>query len=274
MPARIEGIDKLGIDYLYNVENKTADEIANEYGVGKTTILSRMEEYGIDRRPSGYRWHSLNEDFFKTWTPEMAWVYGWVLGDGCVSKRQRVVQIEINPRDIDVLEKIKTAIESDHPIRSVTRYNNHIGKRIDSIVLSMWSIRSVTDLEKLSFYDVPYKQSSDFIRGFFEAEGSVSQSSRRDYPDSRDIQVQIVQGKQEILEYILEEVRAFSDIRGGYMYHRTYNGSFGNIDTWKLSFGTYDSIALYHFMYDNCGGLFSKRKKEKFEELIDRKEAA
>lgn len=39
---------------------------------------------------------------------------------------------------------------------------------------------------------------------------------------------------------------------------------------WRLGFSVNDSIALYHFLYDNCGDLFLPRKKEKFEELMER----
>jgi len=43
-------IDKGTLQHLYNNKKKTADEIALELGCAKSTVLKRMEKYGIKRR--------------------------------------------------------------------------------------------------------------------------------------------------------------------------------------------------------------------------------
>lgn len=268
MPARIEGIDEFDIDYLYNVKHLSLRRIASEYGVSYNVIYNRMEEYGIERRTNeqstreANRKYSVNEDFFKTWSSEMAWVYGWVLGDGSY-KNGHSLTFNLQPRDVDVLEKIKLVMESGHPV------SPQIGATYDYVMLDISSVQIVRDLQMLSFYAVPYEFFLDFLRGFFEAEGGVTWRSFKQYSErSGVVQATISQKNPEILEYMWGTLKDLTSIQGGSLNCR-------NIDEiWTLSFGTYDSIELYRFMYSNCGDLFLKRKKEKFEQLIDRKGAA
>lgn len=115
------------------------------------------------------------------------------------------------------------------------------------------------------FYkDVPIELFSDFLRGFFEAEGTVSWH-KTNYIRGGDIVSGFSQNDIDILEYIHFTLKHYLDIvKGGGIY--PYKNAH------QLHFSVNDSISLYHYMYDDCGNMFLKRKKERFEGLIGRYE--
>jgi 5'-3' exonuclease len=66
---------------------------------------------------------SLNHDFFKKWSPEMAYVLGFITADGNLNVGRRGnCYLEINSTDKDILEKIKSALDSDHLVSSRKRH--------------------------------------------------------------------------------------------------------------------------------------------------------
>ena len=68
---------------------------------------------------------------------------------------------------------------------------------------------------------------------------------------------------KKMLEYIHRRLREIGIVRGGSL-HVNKKG------VCQLTFSVKDSIALYHFMYDNSDFMFLQRKKDMFEELIGR----
>ncbi|PIP28260.1 MAG: hypothetical protein COX29_02045 [Candidatus Moranbacteria bacterium CG23_combo_of_CG06-09_8_20_14_all_35_22] len=58
-----------------------------------------------------------NENFFKKWSPEMAYVLGFFAADGCMIKNNRGAYfIEFQITDKDILLKIKKLLGSNHKI--------------------------------------------------------------------------------------------------------------------------------------------------------------
>jgi len=55
-----------------------------------------------------------NEDFFKKWTPEMAYVLGFFAADGNMTKNKRGAHfIEFQSTDKEILDKIKRTLNSN-----------------------------------------------------------------------------------------------------------------------------------------------------------------
>ena len=100
MLLRIKEIKEHELRYWYDIKERTQQEIGDYYGVNRATIQNRMKEYGIKPRTisesvkgnanaRGTRKYCINEDFFKTWTQESAWLYGWGLGDGNYTGKEK-----------------------------------------------------------------------------------------------------------------------------------------------------------------------------------------
>ncbi|MDE1919118.1 MAG: LAGLIDADG family homing endonuclease [Patescibacteria group bacterium] len=64
----------------------------------------------------------LNHDFFKTWSPEMAYVLGFFAADGSMIRNKRDGHfIEFTITDRIVLEMIRNAVGSTHKIQKRKR---------------------------------------------------------------------------------------------------------------------------------------------------------
>src|SRR3989338_7724074 len=67
----------------------------------------------------------VNSHFFKTWTPEMSYILGFIVADGCVSstkERPNSLTVNITSADKPLLIKIRKAINSEHKISQ--KYNS------------------------------------------------------------------------------------------------------------------------------------------------------
>ena len=54
----------------------------------------------------GKRIYELNEDYFETWSHEMAYILGFISADGSINKQKTSLSIELQMRDKKVLEFI------------------------------------------------------------------------------------------------------------------------------------------------------------------------
>ena len=261
MNTRVEGIYEDDMRHLHDVEGMTQKELSEHYGVSRSTIWKRMKEYNIDGRSksdalrgnTNSRKYSINEDFFKTWTEDSSWLYGWAIGDGCISDPLSL-RFNIGRIDREALEKFKILLNSEHVIRDydVVRDNGYVSHLSN---VKFGSKKLVSNIKELSIYDVPKCCFNHFLRGFFEAEGCVSWSNGR-------IGSNITQNDYDTLDFIYWCLKDFRVTNRGAII--------SSKKTWRLQYGMYDTIALYHYLYDNCGNNFLKRKKEKFEELMQR----
>jgi predicted DNA-binding protein YlxM (UPF0122 family) len=111
---------------LYVDKKNSLGDIAKLYGVSRTAIYKKLKKYGIKQRSKSkarleaqkqgklpQQFFDINEDFFSSWSPEMAYVLGLIITDSCVSKTG-TVSLCLN--DKDLLEKVKAAMGSNHKI--------------------------------------------------------------------------------------------------------------------------------------------------------------
>lgn len=134
---------------------------------------------GIDYVGKGIRGLTVNENFFKEWTRESAWVYGWLLTDGSVQEKTGQVTLGLHTKDVDVLNKIKEVMAFSGKVYSSERY----GKQ--SSVLRICRKSMTEDLFALGMArtdktfnttmpEIPVELFWDFVRGVFEGDGSIS----------------------------------------------------------------------------------------------------
>lgn len=258
-----EGIEGWELRYLQDVKGMSIRKIAGYYGVSRSTVWRCMKEYGIERHSKNgvYRKYNINEDFFKTWAPDSAWLFGWVLGDGCYTNPLHL-RFNLARVDREVLEKFKTALESEHPIKDYEVWDEKYQKLYYVSGVRFHSKQLVSDLRELSFYGVPDEYFSHALRGFFEAEGSVYWNKNKQIIREGHIGSNITQNDKDVLVFILWKLSELKIVEGGSIQPHG--------DGWQLTSKVNDSISLYHYLYADCGDLFLPRKKQTFEVLLER----
>lgn len=145
----------------------------------------------IDPR-GGHNRSLVNQDFFKTWSPSMAYILGFIFADGAIedvqkSSRTCYLSFSVSISDKALLLKIKAAMNSQHKLyirkrREVTFYGKtYISK--DMITLRVGSKTIYNDLIKLGltprksltviFPKIPVCYLNFFIRGYFDDDGCI-----------------------------------------------------------------------------------------------------
>lgn len=201
-----------------------------------------------------------NENFFKKWSPEMAYLLGFFTADGNMLKNKRGAHfIEFQITDKDLLEKIREILNSNHKITTRKRKENHktsyrlqIGSKTifnDLVKLGLTPNKSKT----VKLPPVPEKYFCHFVRGYFDGDGNVTcgffkKSDRKN--KSFVLMTRFTSGSESILKSLKEKLAKLIKLNGSLCY--------GKNSAWVLSYSTNDSKKLFKFMYP----------KDKFKKLI------
>ena len=205
----------------------------------------------------------LNEEFFDSQTPTSAYVLGWIYSDGTLRKNR--YQIKIVSNDIEVLEKIKNLMSTNHKIYKTLRKNR--SKPTYSLVLDskhlyqqLIKIGLTPNKSKtLSFPILLQKVMPYFIRGYFEGDGCIWHDN---FPIKgklfKRIRASFTSGSYSMLlglrEFLVKKIGLSNcKIRTQHINHG-YDISWSNKDTQKL----------FKYIYKDNLDMCLKRKYEKF----------
>lgn len=146
--------------------------------------------------------HTINENaFLDTSEPECAYFYGWLLTDGCISKRKYGYQVSISlqKQDFKILDSLSCYIRNGCEVK----YRDRFDKRTEKVYSSCSYNFSYTPIiDRLVHIGLSERKSlkeccpeafltnSHFWRGVFEGDGYLSR------PD-QDLKLQIC-GSQEL----------------------------------------------------------------------------
>ncbi|CEG27409.1 LAGLIDADG family homing endonuclease [Bacillus sp. B-jedd] len=159
------------IALLYNNGPKTA-LIAKRFELSERRIRSILKKSGVTMRLPGYRKHHLNENFFKSWNNEMAWVLGFIVTDGCINPTQ---SFSISQKDIYPLERIKRLLDHTGTIEKYgksTTYMLSVNSKVmkeDLNKLGLTEKKSLT----IKFLVCPAEYLPHFVRGVIDGDGHV-----------------------------------------------------------------------------------------------------
>lgn len=211
----------------------------------------------------------------RSWTPEMAYVLGYLFADGSMYKSARGSYINVTSIDKSTIEKIKSLLKSEHTIREVkpkivhfnhqsknyktkTAYTLRIGNRAlyeDLLRLGMYPNKSLT----IGFPDVPTKALPHFVRGYFDGDGCVYLEKGKGLTQEsilKRLSVIFTSGSEYFLTGLREKLEESMGISQG----KVYNGN----GAYRLRYNTKDTMGLFSFMYKNSHGLSLKRKFDIF----------
>lgn len=214
----------------------------------------------------------INENFFKKWSPEMAYVLGFFAADGCMMKNRRGAHfIEFQITDKDILLKIRKCLGSNHKIsireekdNCKTRYRLQIGSKVifrDLLNLGLTPRKSNT----IKLPKIPDEYFSQFVRGYFDGDGNVYANTYKRAGRGDKLSITLLSGftcgSRSFLKKMHLKLKKVAFISGGTLYK-------SNSGVHRLYFSVKDSSRMYSFIYNNAGNLFLSRKKRVFEEYF------
>ncbi len=144
----------------------------------------------------GHNRKKVNEDFFKTWTPKMSYVLGFMFADGSLldtNSSSRTYYVQFSNNDLRLLKDIRKVMSSEHKIyiRPV-RVMEHKEKKYISGVGYVFKFgnkvmyQDLLDLgmthrtsNNMQFPLIPPVYFSYFLRGYFDGDGCVNLSMPR-----------------------------------------------------------------------------------------------
>jgi len=266
------------LERLYLEENKSLEDIARLYGVSRVAVWKYCQAVGLKRRSKSearleaqkrakvpQQYFHINEDFFSKWSPEMAYVLGLLMTDGCLSKvKDGSYRISLCLNDKELLEKVAKTMGSDHPIatsKSQKGLHMYIFGREkmaqELIKLGITPRKSLT----LRFPETPKLYLKDLLRGIFDGDGSVYFNKRSpNYP----LITKFTGGSKDFIYGLESRLQVL-----GMPKRRVYEQQ-GKHISYMFKYSHSDSISLFKILYEGAGnGLFLGRKYDKFREGVN-----
>lgn len=204
--------------------------------------------------------------FFKTWTPEMSYILGFLFADGCITTRDgEYHEIAVEIKDHDHCTVIASTIDNNI---NVHRYTRHDGRSTSKFSIGVSSvIEDVVNLgltpkkSKTALYPyVPRELQSHFVRGYFDGNGTVGLAKRNNRKSYRR-GLMISVGSKAFSESLLLAIRSFTPAVGNIYKPSTTNA-------YNVSFTRLDEIRSFgEWIYDEAS-IFLHRKYEKWIEVI------
>ncbi|SIQ60718.1 LAGLIDADG-like domain-containing protein [Bacillus cereus] len=159
-------LSKYEITQLY-AEGKSTSEIAILANVSARYIRMVLADNNVPRRAIGSwkRKYDLTEDYFKTWSNNMAYILGFIAADGVIQKESYI------------LEDIKQELNTKQPLYQNKKTGVYMlninSKTIKDDLMNIHGIMPCKSFN-IEFPFVPEEYLHHFVRGYFDGDGHVN----------------------------------------------------------------------------------------------------
>lgn len=242
---------KTSAEWVEFFQNKYPRKQLSDFCYSHGVKMKKMSKEDFSKLQSQRsRKYNINQDYFKTWSRNMAYMFGFWFADGCIY-RGRMFDITVHKKDKYILKQFAKELKFegnlyDYVDRQAARIDFSCKVIYDDIVALGGKEHKSLDC---CFPDVPEKYLSDFIRGYFDGDGCVCLYK------NNHLQTSFASGSPQFLAALHRILKEKAGIVGG------------SQSKWSLSFGKRDSILLGNYIYKDNPELFLKRKFEKFQKF-------
>jgi hypothetical protein len=260
------------ITKLY-LEGKTAKEISSLLGFKyHQPVYNYFKKMGWERTgKTGKRVYKVNENFFRCInTEEKAYIFGFICADGHIEKDRLTITVSI--KDKNILEKIKYAIHSNHPIKEIqiiNPYKKTNRETLTLVELMVGSVELVKPLFKMGLTTnktytlsgdilkyIPKYLMRDFLRGYFDGDGNVFFG--RKYNSGYKYNINICGNEDFLLKsfqtYFPSNNKLYKDLYSRQCY------------VWKISQRDKVKDFMYYLYYNSS--IFLQRKYNEFRKIM------
>ena len=260
------------IERLY-LEGKTAKEISSILGFKYSQpVYNYFKKRGWYRNcKSGKVTYKVDIDFFKCInTEEKAYILGFICADGHISEDRLVITVA--EKDLDILEKIRGVMHSNHPIKKIKRinpYNKTDRKQLTLVELMIGRKELVEPLFNMGLSSnktytlngdilkyIPKYLMRDLLRGYFDGDGNVFFGRR--YTSGYKYNINVCGNEDFLLKsfqaYFPSSNRLYKDLYSKQCY------------VWKIS--SRDKVRDFmHYLYYNSS-IFLQRKYNEYRKIM------
>lgn len=259
--------------YNYTVLKRGVNAIGRDLGgVAGVTVQRHLKKMGVQIRNlseamQDLRAYSVNDNYFKVQSHNMAYILGFLASDGHVSKNTNHIIIDLKANDEEILYKIKEELSFAGPIE---HYTNNQGCNVSRIRICSKTIKQdlayygvvpqkTYKLEPPQFLDAQYYNS--YIRGYFDGDGCIS------ITDNQHRTWYICGAKKNVMAWIQNELLN----RYGIISHLTtasHKLSNGDPFYYLTIYKTRTLLYLYNVLY-SPNSLRLNRKYQIFKQFYD-----
>lgn len=182
------------------------------------------------------RTYKPNDNYFKTWSNEMAYFLGLIAADGHVRKQNNFLMIGLKKTDEKIIENLKEALQYNGPIYTINKKDGQT-----QCCLTVCSKEIVKDLNELGLsgnktFDFDWingmedKYVSHFVRGMFDGDGCIYINEEKGGYEASII------GTHKLTENIKNQYNIFSGKKSGHLSPRenvqsiVFNGKYNALD--------------------------------------------
>lgn len=201
----------------------------------------------------------VNAEFFRSWSPEMAYVLGVVCADGCLVEHANGYHcLNITSKDLSWLQQLQFTLQAEQKI-GLKRRAYQLQIRNQPLYRSLLDLGLTPRKSKtLQLPSIPSEVFPDFVRGYFDGDGCVMVWREKRWRRGWQLRTTFSCGSLVFLEGLRSRLSAEAALTWGSLW-------FG-VRAYCLQYTIEDSLRLHDFMY--CGGrstLYLARKRERFE---------
>jgi hypothetical protein len=224
--------------------------------------INWMDWLGTDNVIGSKRKYIVNDDYFKTFSHNMAYILGFFYTDGYINEYYDFFSISQHEKDRYILEGMLKDMNSNNPLLKSSSSN--------ILSFSIFSSEIVKDIKRLGGHQaksftiqfpkniIPKEFMPSFILGCWDGDGCISKASYR-----KSYNASFVSVSENFIYGILETLRnEIYDFKGSISRYNRDNDRY----IFMLHVGIYDTIRLRDYLYKNINknSLYLKRKYDRF----------
>jgi len=176
---------------LKEYSDKGPTLLAEELGCSVIAVKVKASRLGVQcvqpKRIVAKRNEAVNTSYFSEWGSNMAYVLGYIWADGSVNSAYNKLTLYASVVDEELVKRIRLDMKSTHRLAYVPARSNkssHSGPAVSCQICSTILVSRLKELGVLNrksyrnipFPPVPKTYTADFVRGYFDGDGTAAQS--------------------------------------------------------------------------------------------------